>query len=84
MRRLRRFSAALHCGDNDAPRPPSARSPLDPSLERVRAIVADAATTADEIARALAESAHAVAAALVELELLGLVEEVDGVYRATP
>ncbi|MFL5927535.1 MAG: DNA-processing protein DprA [Gaiellaceae bacterium] len=64
--------------------PPSARSPLDPSLERVRAIVADAATTADEIARALAESAHAVAAALVELELLGLVEEVDGVYRATP
>jgi DNA processing protein len=63
---------------------PPGRPPLDPSLERVRALVADAATTADEVAHTLAESAQAVAAALVELELLGLVEEVDGVYRASP
>ena len=60
------------------------RPTLDASLERVRAVVADAATTADEVAQALGESAQGVAAALVELELLGLVEEVDGVYRASP
>jgi DNA processing protein len=57
---------------------------LDPRLERVRAVVAAAATTADETANTLGESAHTVAAALVELELLGLVEEVDGIYRASP
>jgi len=60
------------------------RPSLDPSPERVLALVADAATTADELAQALGESAHTVAAALVELELLGLVEGVDGVYRASP
>ena len=60
------------------------RPSLDRSPERVLALVADAATTADELAQALGESAHTVAAALVELELLGLVEGVDGVYRASP
>jgi DNA processing protein len=64
--------------------PPAAREPpaLEPRLELVRAVVADAATTANEIARRTGQSAGAVAAALAELELLGLVTEAEGVYRA--
>jgi DNA processing protein len=64
--------------------PPPAREPpaLEPRLELVRATVADAAATADEVAQATGQSARVVAAALAELELLGVVEEVDGVYRA--
>jgi len=64
--------------------PPPAREPpaLEPRLELVRATVADAATTADEVAQATGQSARVVAAALAELELLGVVEEVDGVYRS--
>jgi DNA processing protein len=64
--------------------PPPAREPpaLEPRLELVRAAVADAATTADEVAQATGQSARVIAAALAELELLGVVEEVEGVYRA--
>ena len=64
--------------------PPAAREPptLERRLEFVRGLVADAATTADELARQTGQSAGAVAAALAELELLGLVEEAEGVYRA--
>jgi DNA processing protein len=64
--------------------PPPAREPpaLDPRLEVVRVAVADAAATVDEVALATGQSAQVVAAALAELELLGVVEEVDGVYRA--
>jgi DNA processing protein len=64
--------------------PPPAREPpvLEPRLELVRATVADAPTTADEVAQATGQSARVVAAALAELELLGVVEEVDGVYRS--
>jgi DNA processing protein len=64
--------------------PPPAREPpaLEPRLELVRVTVADAATTADEVAQVTGQSARVVAAALAELELLGVVEEVDGVYRA--
>jgi DNA processing protein len=64
--------------------PPPAREPpaLEPRLELVRATVADAAATADEVAQATGQSARVVAAALAELELLGVVEEVDGVYRS--
>ena len=64
--------------------PPPAREPpaLEPRLELVRSAVADAAATADEVARATGESARVVAATLAELELLGVIEEVDGVYRA--
>jgi DNA processing protein len=64
--------------------PPPAREPpaLEPRLELVRSAVADAAATADEVAQATGESACVVAATLAELELLGVVEEVDGVYRA--
>jgi DNA processing protein len=63
--------------------PPPAREPpaLEPRLELVRSAVADAAATADEVAQATGESACVVAATLAELELLGVVEEVDGVYR---
>jgi DNA processing protein len=63
--------------------PPPAREPpaLEPRLELVRSAVADAAATADEVAQATGESAGVVAATLAELELLGVVEEVDGVYR---
>jgi predicted Rossmann fold nucleotide-binding protein DprA/Smf involved in DNA uptake len=43
--------------------------------------VAAAATTANEIARQTGQSAGAVAAALAELGLLGLIEEAEGVYR---
>jgi DNA processing protein len=64
--------------------PPPAREPpaLEPRLELVRSAVADAAATADEVAQATGESAPVVAATLAELELLGVIEEVDGVYRA--
>jgi DNA processing protein len=64
--------------------PPPAREPptLELRLEVVRATVADAATTADDVAQVTGQSARVVAAALAELELLGFVEEVDGVYRA--
>jgi DNA processing protein len=64
--------------------PQPAREPpaLEPRLELIRAKLADAAATADEIALATCQSARAVAAVLAELELLGAVEELDGVYRA--
>jgi DNA processing protein len=64
--------------------PPPAREPpaLDPRLDVVRATVADAARTADEVAQVTGQSARAVAVALAGLELLGVIEEVDGVYRA--
>ncbi|MFL5962365.1 MAG: DNA-processing protein DprA [Gaiellaceae bacterium] len=64
--------------------PPPAREPpaLEPRLELVRAVVADAAVTADEVAHATGGSARVVAGALAELELLGVIEEVDGVYRS--
>ena len=63
--------------------PPARASPvLEPRLELVRATVADAAATADEVALATGQRTPVVASALAELELLGIVEEVDGVYRA--
>jgi DNA processing protein len=64
--------------------PPPAREPplLEPRLELVRTAVADAAATADDVAQATGQSARVVAAALAELELLGVIEEVDGVYRS--
>ena len=65
------------------PAPARERPALEPRLERVRATVADSATTADEIAQSTGQSARVVAAALAELELLGAVEEEDGVYRAS-
>jgi DNA processing protein len=57
---------------------------LEGRLERVRALVADAPATADELAASLGDGVHATTAALAELELLDVVEEVDGVYRVRP
>ena len=62
--------------------PPRAPAALDPRQQRVYDAVATAATTADELARTTGLSAGDLAAALMALELLGLVTEVDGVYRA--
>jgi DNA processing protein len=54
---------------------------LDPRLEVVRAAVADAPAAADDIVRLTGLPPAAVAAALAELELLGLLGEADGLYR---
>jgi DNA processing protein len=87
---LRLGAAPVTCADDVLrvlgvdPPPPREPPTLEPRLELVRATIADAATTADEIALTTGQSAGAVSAALVELELLGVVEEVDGVFRASP
>jgi len=62
---------------------PAAREPppLGEPSAAVHALVADAPAGADELARRTGLSAGAVAAALAELELLGLVAEADGLYR---
>jgi DNA processing protein len=57
--------------------------PLADRLSRVRAVVQDAPTGADEIARRTGLAAAEVAAALAELELLGLVSRADGLYRVS-
>jgi DNA processing protein len=61
-----------------APRTPP---PLDARLERVRAAVADGAATADAVVRQLDLPPGDVAAALTELELLGVVAHAEGLYR---
>jgi DNA processing protein len=64
------------------PRPSSAPgAALDPRLETIRAAVAGAPVTADELVRGTGVSAAEVAAALAELELRGAVVQSDGVYR---
>jgi DNA processing protein len=50
-------------------------------LSRVRSVVDDAPAGADEIVRRTGLAAAHVAAALAELELLGLIGRADGVYR---
>lgn len=53
--------------------------------ERARAVleqIREAASGADELARAAGIAAGALAAALTELELAGAIQEEDGVYRA--
>jgi DNA processing protein len=60
------------------PRPPAA---LEPRLQAVRAVVADGPVGIDEIARRTALAVGDIGAALVELELLGLLVQADGVYR---
>jgi DNA processing protein len=63
--------------------PPPAPEPpvLAGAAARVRAVVADAPTAADELIRRTGLTAGELAAALVELELLGLVAEANGLYR---
>jgi DNA processing protein len=54
---------------------------LDDWLAVVREVVAEAAATFDQLVRRTAVPPGELAAALAELELLGLVGESDGVYR---
>jgi DNA processing protein len=62
----------------EPPSPPR----IDGPLALVHRAVADAPAGVDEIACRMAWEPARVAAALVELELLGLVVEADGLYRA--
>jgi DNA processing protein len=54
---------------------------LAPAVKRVRSVVADAAIAVDDIVHRSGLDASVVAAALVELELLGLVTQAEGLYR---
>jgi predicted Rossmann fold nucleotide-binding protein DprA/Smf involved in DNA uptake len=65
--------------------PPAPAAPaLEGRLAAIRAVVADAPTGADELVRRTGLDAARVAAALAELELLGIVEQSDGLYRVSP
>jgi DNA processing protein len=64
--------------------PPPPPPGLDARLDAIRAVVADAPTGADEVVRRTGFDAARVAAALAELELLGVIEQADGLYRASP
>ena len=66
------------------PSPPAKSAPLEPRVEAIRAAVAEAGATADELVRVTGVSAAEVAAALAELELLGAVTQEEGRYRASP
>lgn len=59
----------------------TAAATLDPRLERVLTVIADTPAGADELVRRLGLSAGDVAAALTELELLGVIVQAEGVYR---
>ena len=63
------------------PLPESPTPPLRPQLALVHAAVVDAPATADELAGRTGLGAAAIATALAELELLGLVAEAAGLYR---
>ena len=63
------------------PPPPAPDAPRGPAASAALAALEAGAATADQIARATGLDAGAVAAALVELELAGLVEAQAGVYR---
>jgi DNA processing protein len=85
---LLRLGAAPVTGSGDVLRAlglkvPSATAPaaLEPRLELVRAVVADAPTGADEVVRRTGLGPATVAAALAELELLGVIGQADGLYR---
>jgi DNA processing protein len=60
---------------------PTAPVTIEPRLEAVVAVVADAPTAADEVVRATGLPPGVVAAALAELELAGIVAHADGLYR---
>jgi DNA processing protein len=63
------------------PPPPQARD-VSPSAETVLVHVREGPVRVDDVARATGLGAGAVAGALAELELAGLVREGEGVYRA--
>jgi DNA processing protein len=62
-------------------RPPPPAPRISAAAADVRALLADMPCGADELARALDRPSAEVATALVELELAGVVDEADGVYR---
>jgi len=64
-----------------SPAPRRAAETLDARLEQVRTAVADAPVAVDELVRRTGLEPGPVAAALAELELLGLVVEAEGLYR---
>jgi DNA processing protein len=64
-----------------SPAPAVERAKLEPRLETVRAAVADAPAAADEVVRRTGLAPGSVAAALAELELLGVVAHAEGLYR---
>jgi DNA processing protein len=61
--------------------PPPEPPAVGDSAGRVRTVVADAPVAADELIRRTGLTAGELAAALAELELLGLVKQSDGLYR---
>jgi DNA processing protein len=63
--------------------PPPVGDPpaLAGTAARVRAVVADAPLGADQLIRRTGLAPGELAAALAELELLGLVTQADGLYR---
>jgi len=63
------------------PAPPPEPPALGAPAAQVRAVVADAPVAADELIRRTGLGAGELAAALAELELLGLVTQADGLYR---
>jgi predicted Rossmann fold nucleotide-binding protein DprA/Smf involved in DNA uptake len=62
--------------------PPARRVGVTPAAEAVLSVLADGAKGVDELVLAAGREAGEVAAALVELELAGLVASADGVYRS--
>jgi len=64
-----------------SPAPARDSERLDERLEQVRAAVADAPVAVDELVRRTGLDPGPVAAALAELELLGLVVQAEGLYR---
>jgi DNA processing protein len=60
----------------------AARAPVSEAAERLLPLLTDTSRDADELVRLSGQKSGHVAAALVELELAGLVAEAEGVYRA--
>jgi DNA processing protein len=58
--------------------------PLSPAASQVLRLLADGARDADEVARASGRTTAEIAAVLVELELVGVASEADGLYRVSP
>jgi DNA processing protein len=65
----------------EPPSPEAALPPSEPRIAAVHAVVVDAPAAIDELVRRTGLAANHVAAALAELELLGLVAQADGLYR---
>jgi DNA processing protein len=63
------------------PAPAAPPALLDDRLERVRVVIADAPASVDEIVQRTDLDAASVAAAIAELELLGVIAQAEGRYR---